>query len=71
MLSDTWVLSGANGQTGTATWTQLASGQSRRYHSSVYDPASNQMITFGGATGTKPLNPSSDVYVLSHGNGLK
>lgn len=71
MLSDAWVLSGANGQTGTATWTQLASGQIRRYHSSVYDPASNQMMTFGGATGTKPLNPSSDVYVLSNGNGLK
>jgi len=71
ILSDTWVLSGANGQTGTATWTQLPSGQVRRYHSSIYDPASNQMVTFGGATGTKPLNPSSDVYVLSHGNGLK
>jgi len=71
ILSDTWVLSGANGQTGTATWTQLASGQIRRYHTSVYDPASNQMITFGGATGTKPLNPSSDVYTLTHGNGLK
>ena len=71
MLSDTWVLSGANGQAGLATWTQLASGQVRRFHSSVYDPVSNQMITFGGATGAKPLNPSSDVYVLSHGNGLK
>jgi hypothetical protein len=71
LLSDTWVLSGANGQTGTATWTQLASGQARRWHSSVYDPVSNQMITFGGATATKPLNPSSDVYVLSNGNGLK
>jgi len=71
MLSDAWVLSGANGQAGSATWTQLPSGQVRRYHSSVYDPASNQMVTFGGATSTKPLNPSSDVYVLSHGNGLK
>ena len=71
LLSDAWVLSGANGQAGTATWTQLASGQARRYHSSVYDPASNQMITFGGATGTKPLSPSSDVYGLSDGNGLK
>src|SRR5258708_7244894 len=71
MLSDTWVLSGANGQAGTATWTQLASGQIRRYHSSVYDPASNQQITFGGATGTKPLNPSSDGYSPSHRNGLE
>jgi hypothetical protein len=71
LLSDTWVLSGANGQAATSTWTQLASGQSRRWHSSVYDPVSNQMITFGGATATKPLNPSSDVYCLTHGNGLK
>jgi hypothetical protein len=71
LLGDTWVLSAANGQGGTATWTQLASGQARRWHSSVYDPVSNQMITFGGATGTKPLNPSSDVYSLTQGNGLK
>jgi hypothetical protein len=71
LLSDTWVLSSANGQGGTATWTQLASGQARRWHSSAYDPVSNQMITFGGATGTKPLNPSSDVYSLTQGNGLK
>jgi len=71
MLSDTWVLSGANGHAGSAAWSQLASGQVRRFHSSVYDPVSNQIITYGGATGAKPLNPSSDVYVLSHGNGLK
>ena len=70
LLSDAWVLSGANG-TGTATWTQLPSGQARRYPTSAYDPVSNQMITFGGTTSVKPLNPSSDVYVLSHGNGLK
>jgi hypothetical protein len=70
LLSDTWVLSGANG-TGTATWTQLVSGQAIHFHSSAYDPVSNQLITYGGATGIKPLNPSSDIYTLTHGNGLK
>jgi hypothetical protein len=71
LLSDTWTLTGANGQAGPASWTQLASNQIRRYHTSVYAPASNQMLTFGGATGTEPLDPSSDVYVLSDGDGEK
>jgi hypothetical protein len=71
LLSDTWTLSNANGQGGSSSWTQLASNQARQFHSSVYDPVSNQMITFGGATGTVPLDPSSDVYSLSNGNGLK
>ena len=70
LLGDSWVLSGANGNAGVATWTQLPSGQVRRYHSSVYDPASNQMITYGGTTGVQPLDPTSDVYVLSDANGL-
>jgi hypothetical protein len=71
LLSDTWTLSNANGQGGSSTWTQLPSNQGRRFHSSVYDPVSNQMMTFGGTTGTQPLDPSSDAYSLSNGNGLK
>jgi hypothetical protein len=70
ILSDAWVLSGANGHAGSPSWTQLASGQIRRWHSSLYDPASNQMITFGGATGTVPQNPSSDLYTLTDANGI-
>ncbi len=69
VLSDVWVLTGANG-VGTATWTQGVSGQPRRYHSSQYDPTSNQMITFGGASSDNPLVPSDDLYTLTQANGL-
>jgi uncharacterized protein YjdB len=71
VLGDVWVLSAANGQAGAATWSQLTSGQSRRFHSSEYDPASNQLITYGGAAGTG-LNqgPSSDIYTLTDANNL-
>lgn len=70
LLDDTWTLSGANGQAGSSTWTQLASNQLRRLHTSEYDPTSNQMITFGGATNPVPQNPSSDLYTLTGANGL-
>jgi galactose oxidase-like protein len=70
LLSDAWVLSGANGTAGAATWTQLPSGQIRRFQSSEYDPTSDQMITFGGATGLVPQDPSSDLYTLTDANDL-
>jgi hypothetical protein len=70
ILSDVWILSGASGQNGTATWTQGVTGQPRRFPSSLYDATSNEMITFGGQTSTNPLNPSSDIYTLTNANGL-
>ena len=70
ILSDVWILSGASGQNGTATWSQGVTGQPRRFPSSLYDSTSNEMITFGGQTSTNPLNPSSDIYTLSNANGL-
>ncbi|HYM78923.1 MAG TPA: kelch repeat-containing protein [Candidatus Dormibacteraeota bacterium] len=70
VLSDIWMLSGANGQTGSASWTQGVSGQPRRFASSQYDPVSNQMITFGGSSSTAPLVPSADLYTLTDANGL-
>ncbi len=51
VIGDVWVLSGANGQAGPASWSQQTAGQVRRFHSSEYDPASNQMMTYGGTTG--------------------
>jgi hypothetical protein len=68
ILSDTWVLNGANGHSGTASWTQMISGQARRFPSSVYDSSPNVMITFGGESATNPLNPSSDIYTLTDAN---
>ncbi len=70
ILSDAWTLSNANGTGGQALWTQLPANQPRRFHSSNYDAASNTMITFGGSTGTQPLNPVADIYTLSGANGL-
>jgi hypothetical protein len=72
VLNDVWILSGANGQAGSATWTASVSGQIRRYHSSVYDPVSNEMITFGGQSGSTSamLVPISDIYTLIDANGL-
>ena len=64
VLSDVWVLTGANG-IGTMAWMQGVSGQPRRFHSSMYDPNSKEIITFGGSSSLNPLVPSSDVYTLS------
>lgn len=72
LLNDVWVLSHANGQGGTASWTQLSpSGTpppARGLHTAVYDPATNVMTVFGGFD-SNGLG-LSDVWVLSHANGL-
>src|SRR5579885_1549842 len=69
-LSDVWVLSGANGESGTPTWTQLLPvgiGPSARENSSaIYDSANNVLTVFGGDAGGSGL---SDVWTLSHANG--
>jgi len=72
VIGEVWMLSGANGQTGTAVWAQGMTGQPRRFASSMYDPVSNEMITFGGASsgGSTSLTPEADVYTLSDANGL-
>jgi hypothetical protein len=70
-FSDFWVLSHANGQGGTPTWTQLfpAGGPGPRQvlNSVVYDPSSNEFILFGGASGSG--TDFNDVWVLSNANG--
>jgi len=71
ILGDVWMLSGANGRTGSATWTQGVSGEPRRFHSSAYDPVSNEMISFGGATSIVPLTPISDLDTMTDANGLQ
>ncbi len=72
VLNDVWVLSNANGQGGTSSWTPLPAtgGPSvRAYHSAVYDPASNRMIVFGGETTYGDL-AVNDVWVLLNANGM-
>jgi Bacterial Ig-like domain (group 2)/Abnormal spindle-like microcephaly-assoc'd, ASPM-SPD-2-Hydin/Galactose oxidase, central domain/Kelch motif len=70
VLSDTWVLTGANGQAGSALWTQLPAGQPRRFHSSEFDPVTDQMITFGGASGISPQAPSAEIFTLTDANNV-
>lgn len=69
-LSDTWILSNANGLGGTPSWTQLPSAPfSREAHTAVYDPGSSRMIIFGGDqafAGTM----RNDVWVLVDANGI-
>ena len=69
-LNDVWVLTNANGQGGTAAWTQLSpSGtppEPRWGHVVAYDSRHNRMIVFGGLGSVN----YSDVWVLSHANGL-
>jgi hypothetical protein len=69
LSNDVWILENAN-VPGAQTWEQLqpAGGPipGRISHSAVYDPASNRMVVFGGATSAGLAN---DVWVLSNANG--
>jgi hypothetical protein len=69
--NDVWVLTYANGVGGTPAWTQLSPvgtpPSARLNHRTVYDPASNRLIVFGGSDATGTLN---EVWVLTHANGL-
>ncbi len=69
-LNDVWVLSNANGLSGTPTWTQLfptGSIPTTRYgHTAVYDATNNRMTIFGGYIAGTFLN---DTWVLSNANG--
>ena len=69
-LNDTWVLSNANGVSGTPSWTQLSPVGTppapRQSFAAIYDPTSNQMTIFGGVSQTNSFN---EVWVLSDANG--
>ncbi len=71
-LNQVWVLSHADGQGGTSTWTELKpsgtapSGRANAYV--VYDTVTNRLIIFGGCEGgCTPV--ANDVWVLSNANG--
>ncbi len=76
-LTDTWVLTNANGLGGPPEWIQPGEPGSdlappRVWSGSAYDPVNNRLIVFGGeeviCTGFCPA--TSDVFVLSNANGL-
>ena len=70
--NDVWVLSSANGQGGTPTWTQLSPAgtlpPARAENSTVYDPKSNRLTIYGGADAAN--NILQDTWVLTNANGL-
>ncbi|HNG34194.1 MAG TPA: kelch repeat-containing protein, partial [Blastocatellia bacterium] len=69
-LSDTWVLTNANGLGGQPSWSQLPSAPvGRAGHTAVYDTTSNRMIIFAGQRGSFGSS-RNDVWVLKDANGL-
>jgi hypothetical protein len=75
--NDVWVLSNANGQSGTPTWTQLTPLGSlpdpRSRYSATYDSTNNRMIVFGGLKWDQAIQnstPLGDLWQLSNANGL-
>ena len=69
-FNDIWVLSDANGESGSSSWTQLSpSGTppaARESASATYDSTNNIMTVYGGDAGGANFG---DVWILSHANG--
>jgi hypothetical protein len=69
-FNDVWVLSNANGVSGTLAWTQLSPtgpGPSpRQSASAVYNSSTNTLTVFGGDAGSSPFG---DIWILSNANG--
>lgn len=72
-LSDTWVLSNANGEGGTPTWTMLSTSgaDAREGHAAIYDDASNRMIVFGGQNAFNSYASNPQVRVLTNADGTE
>jgi hypothetical protein len=77
-LTDVWVLTNANGLGETPAWTQLfptggpppgGDYGGREFINAVYDPVTNRLITYGGAS-CDPCGGLDDVWVLTNANGL-
>jgi hypothetical protein len=72
-VNDVWVLSNANGEGGTPTWTQLSpSGtppSGNQFSSAVYDSTHHVMVVFGGFTTNLSGSDTNGVWTLSNANG--
>jgi RHS repeat-associated protein len=75
-LSDTWVLSNANGSGGSAVWSRLAPSGTpppgRWGHVAAYDPVAARLVIYGGSTAS--ANPATrfvfrDVWMLTNAAG--
>ncbi len=69
-LSDVWVLSNANGESGTPTWTKLSpSGvgpTARENATAMVDSVNNVLVLYSGDAGAVGL---ADVWTLTHADG--
>lgn len=74
VASDYWVLTNADGTSGTPTWSSLSPSGSvsgRQSFAMAYDATANRTIVFGGQNGGgDPGATLSDVSVLTNANGL-
>ncbi len=73
-LGDTWVLTGANGQQGTPIWIELQVNPKpvpRYFHTAVYNPTTDRMVTFGGAPGQEGGPTDDHLFFLDKANGLQ
>src|SRR5262249_34928916 len=72
-LTDVWVLTNANGLTGTPSWIQLTpSGTApvaREHLFSTYAEASNRFLIFGGVNDATKLK-LNDTWVLTNASGV-
>ena len=70
VVADTWILTGANGQSGTPAWSLLTvtNGTAKAYHSAVYNPATNEMTVFAGEIAVVPSD--DHIFTLFNANGL-
>jgi hypothetical protein len=70
--SDLWILSNADGSTGTPSWSKITpagTAPPARYNASaIYDSANNIMVVFGGETVN--TNTFNDVWILTNANGI-
>lgn len=71
---DTWVLTNANGLTGTPVWQQLnptgATPLARSHASGFYDSATNRLVIHGGTVDPGDYPSLSDTWILSNANGI-
>jgi len=68
---DIWVLTNADGLSGTPAWVKFPDqpgGLSRSGHSAGYDPITNHMVVWGGEVNC--FGATGDMWTLDHANGI-
>jgi len=72
-LSDSWVLTFANGVGGTPAWTKLTpigTAPSVGYYSASYDTIADAMYIFAGSSSATKLSGDDHAFILSKANGI-